>query len=965
MRVRIEGGGTAPAHPVLIWKISRPVLGALAVLAIAGGLAFTGPAFAQSGGAGGSVISLVPGGGAIGGAGGTTTDGVGSAGGNGVSNLGAYSGGGGGGVGAAGGAGAGSSPIAGGTGGANGLTSAGFVNNTTATSGTIGGLGSNALVGSASGGGGGGNGVVAAGISNSAAVTGGAGGAGGFGTVSAGGGGGGAGGNGVVLTGAYTSTNSSSITGGDGGAGGGNGGIVGGSGGGGNGLLVASTGAGQTINNFGSISGGAGGSGGGVGGNGLVVMTSGGVTINNNAGGTIIGGAKGFIYNNCPFTCPVFDGAGIVGGNLTITNNGKIATGGYGFAIDFTGGNNALALGPSSIINGFLSVDGPATTLSFNQSNDATLSNVITGSGSVIVNGGTPSTKLTLSGLNAYLGTTTINSGTLEVDGSIASSRLTTVNSGGTLTGTGVVGSTQINAGGIFAPGTAAGTSITVNGNLAFQSGAIYLVQLSPASAGLANVIGTAALAGNVLVAFAPGSYALKQYDILHAAGLSGSFSSASSASLVSGFVPLLSYSATDVYLNLTSALGTRAATGNQQFVAKTIDSAFNTGSPLPPAFLPLYGVSGGNLNAALGQLSGEAATGVQQTTLGAMTQFMGVMTDPAIDGRGAAATSSTSAAQFADEGDAASAYADQGKKRSKSEREAYAAIYRKAPPPALNLDQPWTVWAAGFGGSQTTDGNAALGSNTATSRIYGTAVGADYRISPFTLAGFSLAGGGTNFSVANSGFGRSDLFQAGAFIRHSEGAAYLTGALAYGWQDVTTNRTVALAGGDQLRGQFNTDTFSGRLEGGYRFDTPWIGATPYVAGQSVHYALPAYAEQALSGNNAFALNFSARDVTASRSEIGFRADKSYALMDATLTLRGRAAWAHDFNNDPSLSATFQSLPGASFVVNGATAHDVALTTASAEWTWRTGISLAATFEGEFSNVTRSYASKGVVRYSW
>jgi hypothetical protein len=29
------------------------------------------------------------------------------------------------------------------------------------------------------------------------------------------------------------------------------------------------------------------------------------------------------------------------------------------------------------------------------------------------------------------------------------------------------------------------------------------------------------------------------------------------------------------------------------------------------------------------------------------------------------------------------------------------------------------------------------------------------------------------------------------------------------------------------------------------------------------------------------------------------------------------------------------------------------------------GWSAAATFEGEFSNVTRSYAGKGVVRYVW
>jgi hypothetical protein len=29
------------------------------------------------------------------------------------------------------------------------------------------------------------------------------------------------------------------------------------------------------------------------------------------------------------------------------------------------------------------------------------------------------------------------------------------------------------------------------------------------------------------------------------------------------------------------------------------------------------------------------------------------------------------------------------------------------------------------------------------------------------------------------------------------------------------------------------------------------------------------------------------------------------------------------------------------------------------------GLSLAATFEGEFSDVTRSYAGKAVVRYAW
>jgi Autotransporter beta-domain len=84
----------------------------------------------------------------------------------------------------------------------------------------------------------------------------------------------------------------------------------------------------------------------------------------------------------------------------------------------------------------------------------------------------------------------------------------------------------------------------------------------------------------------------------------------------------------------------------------------------------------------------------------------------------------------------------------------------------------------------------------------------------------------------------------------------------------------------------------------------------------------------------------------------GIRTDKSYAVSDGVLTLRGRFAWAHDFEPDRSIAATFQALSGASFVVNGAAqAHQAALTTASAEMKWLNGWS-AAPFEGEFSDVT-------------
>jgi uncharacterized protein with beta-barrel porin domain len=144
------------------------------------------------------------------------------------------------------------------------------------------------------------------------------------------------------------------------------------------------------------------------------------------------------------------------------------------------------------------------------------------------------------------------------------------------------------------------------------------------------------------------------------------------------------------------------------------------------------------------------------------------------------------------------------------------------------------------------------------------------------------------------------------------------------------------------------------------------IGITPYAAGQFTTFDLPAYAEQALVGTNTFALAYGTKSVTDTRSELGIRTDKSYAVQNGVLTLRGRLAWAHDYDPDRSIGATFQALPGASFVVNGAAqASDSALTTGSVEMKWMNGWSAAATFEGEFSEVTRSYAGKGSVRYAW
>ena len=672
------------------------------------------------------------------------------------------------------------------------------------------------------------------------------------------------------------------------------------------------------------------------------------------------------------------------GASTTLTDSGAI-TGSGGTAIRFGGANNTLTLAPGAVITGIVFGTG-GDTFQLGGSGAAAfdVSNIgVQYQGFNTLNKVGASTW-TLTGPSTVVQPWSVQAGTLVVSGSMANSPFSvangtlsvngtagnvTVNSGGILGGNGTVGNTTIN-GGTLAPGNSIGL-LTIQGNLVFAAAASYMVEVSPANADRTNVTGTATLGGATVNAnFAAGTYVNKQYTIVNATGgVIGTFNGPVNTNLPGGFKSSLSYDGNNAYLNLVlnlTPLNPNPNFGgglnvNQQNVANALIKFFNTTGGIPMVF-------GALSPAGLTQASGELPTAAQQTTFDAMNLFLGLLTDPFIAGRGDPVNAGTSTPQFAEDS-AASGYAANGNARTKSERDTYAAIYRKAPIMLDPFTQRWSVWAAGYGGSQTTDGNAVLGSNNTRSSIGGVAVGADYRFSLNTLAGFALAGGGTNFNVNGLGSGRSDLFQAGAFIRHTNGPAYITGALAYGWQNITTDRTVTIAGTDLLHANFNANAYSGRVEGGYRFVTPWlggIGITPYAAGQFTTFDLPAYAEQVLAGAGTFALSYMAKNVTDTRSELGIRGDKSFAMQNGIFTLRGRAAWTHDLDPDRNIGATFQTLPGASFVVNGAThASDSALVTGSAEMKWLNGFSLAGIFEGEFSNVTTSYAGKGVVRYAW
>jgi outer membrane autotransporter protein len=275
-------------------------------------------------------------------------------------------------------------------------------------------------------------------------------------------------------------------------------------------------------------------------------------------------------------------------------------------------------------------------------------------------------------------------------------------------------------------------------------------------------------------------------------------------------------------------------------------------------------------------------------------------------------------------------------------------------------------VWGAGYGGSNRTSGDpAVVGSHDLSAATAGGAAGLDYRLAPGTVVGFALAGAGTNWGLTQGlGGGKSDAFQAGVYGTTRWGPAYLAAALAYTNHWMSTDR-FAFAG-DHLSASFNAQSFGGRVESGYRFATIYGGLTPYAAIQAQNFRTPSYNESDLN-NGGFALAYDSRSATDTRSELGGRFDRLLLLNpEAALTLRTRVAWAHDWISDPSLAALFQTLPGASFIVNGATpAKNSALTSAGAELRLANGVVLLAKFDGEFASHASTYAGTGTVRYAW
>ena len=178
----------------------------------------------------------------------------------------------------------------------------------------------------------------------------------------------------------------------------------------------------------------------------------------------------------------------------------------------------------------------------------------------------------------------------MKVDGSLTSA--VTVNPGGTLGGSGRIGALQANSGSVIAPGNSIGT-LNVTGDVRFEAGSTYAVELSDASSDRIVAGGKATLNGGTVTLALENSPTLlsqpqaqsligRQYNILQAAGgVTGSF-----AAVLPNYLFLggnLDYGTNGVQLAIArndASFASVAATRNQLAVASAAEQ-LGAGNPV------------------------------------------------------------------------------------------------------------------------------------------------------------------------------------------------------------------------------------------------------------------------------------------------------------------------------------------------------------------------------------------------
>ncbi len=164
-------------------------------------------------------------------------------------------------------------------------------------------------------------------------------------------------------------------------------------------------------------------------------------------------------------------------GTLVLNNTGNTYTGGTQIRRGTLEGNAASIRGNVQLANG--SDATISTVLHFNQSSNGTFTGNITGSGDELRKTGSGTLTLTPANLS-YTGTTAINAGLLNINGTKSGSDAVTVGASGAIGGTGsVAGNTTVNGAVDLRNGSAG--ELTFTSNLTFASASTTYFEFSAA----------------------------------------------------------------------------------------------------------------------------------------------------------------------------------------------------------------------------------------------------------------------------------------------------------------------------------------------------------------------------------------------------------------------------------------------------------------------------------------------------
>jgi outer membrane autotransporter protein len=294
-----------------------------------------------------------------------------------------------------------------------------------------------------------------------------------------------------------------------------------------------------------------------------------------------------------------------------------------------------------------------------------------------------------------------------------------------------------------------------------------------------------------------------------------------------------------------------------------------------------------------------------------------------------------------------------------------------EGPMPGYDPRRTWRLWATGFGGTGSFDGDPFLGTSDLDTRVAGFAAGFDYQIDPTTLVGIAGGYSHSRFSVdALRNSGTAEGGHVGVYGVSTLGRAYVAASADYVHFETDTYRAIDFLIQEDAFGSFSSDGYSARFEVGYKQPVDRFNVTPFAGLAISNLDSDGFTEdniRAGGGPGALGLTYRGTSQDSLTSSLGVQLDTRIDLEDGRLlTPFARVAWVHDFETERSIDGFLTTSPVVRFTAFGASAaEDFAKVNAGFRLDLTDRVGVFAYFDGELSDHSRSYAGNGGIRIAW